>query len=227
MNASCHRWMSHMSRMNWSRHTDEWVVSHIWMSHVTDVRESCHMNESCHTWMRHVTYEWVTSHMHESCHIWVSHVVMDESCHIWVSHVTYGWVMSHMNESCQIWMSHVPYAWVMSYMDESCQIWMSHVPYECDMIFSFIYVTWFFNVWHNLFICHVTSEYGTYITDTAISRRFRLYYRRLWKVFSLLSNAAKMGRLQSFILASRSVYRCCSSVLQWCVVVVCCNSELQ
>ena len=40
--------MSHVTHMNESCHTYEWVVSHIfWMSHVT------HMNESCHT------YEWV------------------------------------------------------------------------------------------------------------------------------------------------------------------------
>jgi len=34
---------SHVTHMNESRHTYEWVMSHIWMSHVT------HMNESCHT----------------------------------------------------------------------------------------------------------------------------------------------------------------------------------
>jgi len=42
-----HTWMSHVTHMNESRHTHEWVTSHTWMSHVT------HMNEA---------HEWVTSH---------------------------------------------------------------------------------------------------------------------------------------------------------------------
>ena len=45
-------WMSHVTHMNESCHTHEWVMSHtyewvmshMWMSHVT------HMNESCHTY---------------------------------------------------------------------------------------------------------------------------------------------------------------------------------
>jgi len=50
------RRMSHVTHMNGSCHTYEWVMSHIWMSHVT------HMNVSYHT------YKWVMSH------IWMSHV---------------------------------------------------------------------------------------------------------------------------------------------------------
>ena len=125
--------MCHVTRMNQSCHTYEWV-SRIYMSHVTHINESCHtydsvmshMNESCHT------YEWVMSH------IWMSHVThMNQSYHIWMSHVT------HMNESCHIWMSHVThmhelchtcewvmcnaYTWVMS------RIWMS---YACHNICS-------------------------------------------------------------------------------------------
>ena len=88
--------------MNQSRHTYEWVMSHIRMSHVTHTNESCfdiwmmHMNESCHT------HKWVMSHIR------MSHVArMNESCR------TYEWVMSHIRMSniltyewC-IWMSHV------------------------------------------------------------------------------------------------------------------------
>jgi len=82
-----HVWTSHVTRMNESCRTYEWVMSHVWTSHVP------HMNESCRT------YEWVMSH------VWTSHVPhMNESCptyewvmsHIWMSHVT------HMNESCHI-----------------------------------------------------------------------------------------------------------------------------
>ena len=39
----------HVTHINLSCHTYEWVMSHIWMSHVT------HMSESCHT------HEWVMS----------------------------------------------------------------------------------------------------------------------------------------------------------------------
>ena len=48
--------MSHVTHMNDSCRTYEWVMSRISMNHVA------HMNESCHT------YEWVVSH------IWLSHV---------------------------------------------------------------------------------------------------------------------------------------------------------
>ena len=44
-----HIWMSHVTHMNESCHTYEWLMSHIWMSHVA------HMNESGHT------CEWVMS----------------------------------------------------------------------------------------------------------------------------------------------------------------------
>jgi len=69
-------WMSHVTHVDESCHTSEWVMSHIhewvmwhiWMSHVS------RMNESCNT------YEWVMSH------IWMSHVThMNEPCH--TSHV--------------------------------------------------------------------------------------------------------------------------------------------
>ena len=86
-------WMSHVTHMNESCCTYEWVMLHIrGMSHVAHMSESCHtMNESCRT------YEWVMSHL------WMSYVTpMNESCH------TYEWVMSHL------WMSHV------TPMNESC-----------------------------------------------------------------------------------------------------------
>jgi len=78
-----HIWMSHVTHMNESCHTYEWVMSHIWMGHVTHTNESCH-TESCHT------YEWVMSHIGMSR---VTH--RNESCH------TYKRVMSHIG------MSHV------------------------------------------------------------------------------------------------------------------------
>jgi len=46
-------WMSHISRMNMIRHTNEWVVPYMWVSRVIHINESCHvyiyMNESYRT----------------------------------------------------------------------------------------------------------------------------------------------------------------------------------
>jgi len=55
-------WMSHVTHMNESCHTYEWVAAHTWMSRVT------HMNESCHTYervMSHIRMSHVT-HTNES-----------------------------------------------------------------------------------------------------------------------------------------------------------------
>jgi len=76
--AMSHTWMRHVTRMNESCHTHEWVMPHTsgaaptpclrWKSHAT------HMDESCHT------HGWVMPHT------WMSHAThMDESCH------THGW----------------------------------------------------------------------------------------------------------------------------------------
>jgi len=98
MNASRHISMSHVTHMNESCHTYEWVTTHIWMSHVA------HMNESCRT------YERVTSPIDASCHTyeWVISPV-NESYHIWQRHVTRERVTSHINESCHVWKGHVTY----------------------------------------------------------------------------------------------------------------------
>ena len=100
--AGTHTPRSHVTRMNESCYTYEWVMSHVvWMSHVARMNKSCHTYAWAvsHAWMRHVTsmnqtchtYEWVMSHVwmgylhtHESCHAWVmSHMshVAHESCH--------------------------------------------------------------------------------------------------------------------------------------------------
>jgi len=134
-----HICLSHVTHLNESCHTFEWVMSHIWMSHVT------HLNESSHT------FEWVMSH------IWMSHVThLIESrhtsdwvmSHIWMSHVT------HMNESCHTYTiesrcrnpcrhTHDPIKYVGLWMSRFTQvneswhafdgvmshIWMSHVTH--------------------------------------------------------------------------------------------------
>jgi len=57
-------WMSHVTHMNESCHTYEWVMAHIRMSHVTDMNQSCHTYEwvMSNTCMRHV------KHINASCH---------------------------------------------------------------------------------------------------------------------------------------------------------------
>jgi len=55
-----HVWMSHITRLNESCHTYEWITSRIWMSH------SAHMNQSWHTCM--------SNHL--------SHVRMSHSTHV-------------------------------------------------------------------------------------------------------------------------------------------------
>ena len=103
-----HIWMSHITHMNKSCHTYEWVMSHMWMSHVTHMNQSCH-TESCHTYgcvwvMSHMwlrlsassenaqanlcpTYEWDMSHIWRvGSHIWMSHVtIMNGSCHTYLA----------------------------------------------------------------------------------------------------------------------------------------------
>ena len=136
-----HVWMSHVTHMNESCHTYEWVMAHVWMSHGT------RMNDSCET------YAGVMWHIHEwvMAHIWVSHgTYMNESWH------TYEWVMAQI--SCtnalaliavmrHIRMSHVThtneswdtYEWVMghirmshNYKEETRQRYEGHSLNEAN-----------------------------------------------------------------------------------------------
>ena len=95
-----HIWMSHVTHMNESCHTYEWVMSHIWMSHVT------HTNESCHT------YDWVMSH------IWIIHATCSHT-HLDAHYYYYTFVW---------WMSHIPYEWAASHVPRFMRL--SHVPHE-------------------------------------------------------------------------------------------------
>jgi len=128
--------MSHVTHMNESCHTNEWVMfytyewdmSHIKMRHVTYKNESCHtyewvmshivMNESCHTYhtwrldkSRHTchTYRWMSHVIHRYIYTYIytrTLVLIDQK--IDATCHTYEWVMSHT------WMSHV------THMNESC-----------------------------------------------------------------------------------------------------------
>jgi len=165
-----HIWMSHVTHMNESRHTYEWVISHIWVSHVTHMNESCHtyemshvthMNESCHT------YEWVMSH------IWMSHVThMDESCH------THKWVMSHRTSECS-----------STTTDTVCQSQLTTQrsgsstktlrrcnTRVCAWHDQYIYVTWrLWHMWHDpckshIWMSHVTNMHEIWHTYEWVMR---------------------------------------------------------
>jgi len=148
-----HIWMSHVTHMNESCHTYEWVMSHIRMSHVTHMNESCHAYEWVMTDMQYdpvsrvmdpidlyiyiymyiyiCIYVYKLSHVHATWHIF---------------HVRYAWVMTHESwlMSHDSWVMttgasfaehifHVRYAdmltcgRVLSHMNESCQICVSRV----------------------------------------------------------------------------------------------------
>jgi len=92
--------MSHVTHVNESCHTCEWVMSHMWMSDVT------HVNESCHT------CEWVMSRKGMSLaqrnepwliNGWVS-------SHIWISrvaHVSESW-RTNGRVVARKWVRHTP-----------------------------------------------------------------------------------------------------------------------
>ena len=105
--------MSHVTHINESCHTYEWVMSHIWMSQVT------HMNESCHT------YEWVMSRIGMSHVTRINHTEVCVISQIWMSHGMGvmprepQWGMNHvthMHETC-----HTSESWVMPHK------WVSRV----------------------------------------------------------------------------------------------------
>ena len=126
-----HLWMSHVTHMNETRHTDESIMSHTLMRHVKQMNEWCHTHTwvMSHKWRHHIAsamiffdvvlttmlyldicihfvpvHELVTTHTHTS-HVrtWMSHIThMNESCH------AREWVGSHR------WMSRV------AQMNESC-----------------------------------------------------------------------------------------------------------
>jgi len=135
--------MSHVTHMNESCHTYEWVMSHICMSHVT------HMNESCQV------YKWVTSYMNESCHTYEW-----DMSHIWLSHVT------HMNESCPTYVtSHLSIrrflvrgkaVMALIRMDMSHMKWvLSHVWMSPEWVMSHIRMS---HVTHKNETCHTCER---------------------------------------------------------------------
>jgi len=172
--------MSHVTSMNESCHTNDWVMSHIWMRHVTHVDDhpyvlSFHLLlQLCHT--RECVMQY----------LWMSHVTrVNESCHM------YAWVMSHirmslvthMNKSCHIhewppmcdllppvvkfwshtWMCHVNpmheschnYEWVVSHVQ------MMHVTHMNESCHTYEWVM--SHIWMS-HVTHITSHV-THVKD--------------------------------------------------------------
>ena len=103
-----HLWMSHVTLMNESCHTYEWVMSHIWMSHVTLMNESCHTYE---TVMQHKCFHlaptvavgaWMcvchVTHMNESCHTYET--VMQHKCFHLAPTMAFGACMCICKHTC-------------------------------------------------------------------------------------------------------------------------------
>jgi len=149
-----HIWMSHVTHVNESCQSYEWVMSHMWMSHVN------HMNESCYT------CEWVMSI------IWMSHVThVNESCH------TYECVMSHIWMSDQ-WQHRHKYVTIIvtnsvifvTNMTMSVSMTMSNMTmsitqtmsvWRCLWHASFICVTWLIHT------CNMTHSHTDIVTQTS------------------------------------------------------------
>jgi len=99
-------------------------MSHIWMSHVTHLNESCHTHEWVmpHTWMSPSTHKtrFISFHAQDAIHSCVWHdvccsVLQWVMSHTWMSHAT------HLNESsfkCVTWLIQIC---DMTYSPEVCR----------------------------------------------------------------------------------------------------------
>jgi len=130
--------MSHITHLNVSWHTYEWVMAHRSMSNVA------RLNESCHTFSElYWTYEWVL------LYISMSHIPLIDSTHKCV--MSYS---THMNEFYYEYtlMNEFYYEYIMSipqYSTALLNIWMS----------SIIHIDWaLLNIWMSSII-HINESY--------------------------------------------------------------------
>jgi len=141
MNESCptdewvmwHIWETDVSRMNESCHTSKWVRSCIWMSNVTDVNKTCQTFKCImsHIWTSHVTHIIKLCQIYKCVmsRVWISHVThTNRSCH------TIEGVMSHMSRRHVTHMnvSRV-YTSIVTHVNESC--------HTCKWVISHIYTS--------------------------------------------------------------------------------------
>jgi len=106
--------MSHITYMDESWHTFEWVMAHIWMSHATHM--NTHTNESCHT------YAWVMSHIQEA--LPRVRVPMTSLTYMNESYRPCEMVTSHIQNKCRVMNLHIT-TWHVS---------MSHATRVCARV---------------------------------------------------------------------------------------------
>jgi len=121
-------------------------------------RHATHVTYWTHTWMRHVTYGWVTSRVqyYYFTAAWCSRYESHISIHISMSHVIYEWVTSHYQNFK--WFSKSRYAPFFECGGMKNQKPASANDFTPSFIFkessgTHLCVTWFINMWHDLFIC--------------------------------------------------------------------------
>ena len=143
-----------------------WVMSHMWMSHVTHVIESCHTNEwvMLRIWRSMMTYTNESYDTYESCE-WVMWVIwwfisfwmmrpsrdMWHRTHSYAQHALWHRLIS-LNESC---MSHLTdewhrHIWVSRAAHMSLTLYVSYGTYEschtCEWVVSCVWMTWIWMV---------------------------------------------------------------------------------
>ena len=136
MTESClmsHMWISHVTHMNESCLTYEWVMSQLWMSHVSCMNESCLTYEwvMSHIWMSHVSHDWVMSHM--TC-LMLSYVTHDPfMCVTWLIHIcdmTHSYVRHDSVSRYHTWHTTHSCVWhvIITYANDDVR--MSHVSHD-------------------------------------------------------------------------------------------------
>jgi len=111
----------HVTRADESHHTCEWVTSHVWTSHVTGV------------WMSHVTG---VNESRQRCEWVTSQVLMSHDSHVW--HDSFICV-SRLIHACDMTDA---YVWWFGLMHISYMSYTSCMTHSYAWHNSFLYVTW-------------------------------------------------------------------------------------
>jgi len=233
--------MSHVTHINESCHTYEWVMSHIWRIRDTHMKESCYMYEGVTTY--HNMYEGVTNSCHVTCmketrthvmlHVWRSH---DMSQHV----VTPRSVLQCVVVSCR-WVRDIS-MWAIRLRSHDMSQHVTPINpscHMCDMLTcvthmnelcrTYGWVYWLLHTCHTyksgmshdglIRVC-VMPYIDLYIRKRALYIRKRaLYIRKI----ALYIHQRALYMSSKTIWAIRLI-RMCNSVLQY--VAVCCG-ELQ